>query len=216
MEILFEVKKSKWVLLRNVFRAVVLFKYHEARVLDDFSELVKEIEKFVVCEGFGGRRVNQCGYLAAVNELRKIRDFEDCVQRGSLEDIEIILQDIKNDPFYCLKYESHPFALVNKRNSYGQTPLYVACKNGNFELVNKLLAFKADHRMTVEVDGELESCLEVAVRWMHCSVVKLLLSKDWSKRELKKAKRICRTKEIQLLFDNLGKRKKQFCCVGKR
>lgn len=38
-------------------------------------------------------------------------------------------------------------SLINTKNSFGQTPLYLACKNSNFKLYNLLRRFGADPKI---------------------------------------------------------------------
>lgn len=212
-------KKSKWALLRNVFKAIYLFKRHEACVLTDLNELISELEAIPFDQSYKFMKniINdQSPYIIALKDLRKFQNFESCIQRGSSEDIKSIIQEIQQDPYRQQKNADHPFALINRRNSQGQTPLYVACKNGNFELVSTLLSLNADHLLFSKIDEEQETCLEVAVRWMHNNIVKLLLSKSWGKNDLKKAKRMSRTREMAELFESFSKEKsKFFCCVRK-
>ena len=212
-------KNSKWVLLRNVFKAIFLFKHHEAYVLTDLNELISELEAIPTDKSYKFMKTiinDHSPYNIALKDLRKCQNFEKLVQRGSSEDIRSIIHEIQQDPYMQLKNADHPFAIINRRNSQGQTPLYVACKNGNFELVSTLLLLNADHLLTSKIDGEQETCLEVAIRWMHYNVVKLLLSKNWGKNDFKKAKRMSRTKEMVQLFESFSKEKsKFFCCVRK-
>ena len=92
----------------------------------------------------------------------------------------------------------------------------MACKHGNLEVVQLLLEQGADHLITSVIDGEEESCLEVAVRWAHYKIVEELLKKQWSKKSISKAKKLCRSQEMVQLFN--GKRKNGwfFCCFKKK
>lgn len=213
------VQKSKWVLLRNVFKAIVLLKIHEVEEKNDLNQLIDEIKAIPTDELYriSKRRTrDRSPYSVAIKEIRRQQTFEDSVQRGGPEDIQQILIEIENDPYRLLRNPNHPYALINKRNGKGQTPLYIACKNGNVELVRLLVRLGADYTMTSTVDGEEETCLEVAIRWRHIEVVKILMSKDWDCRVMKKAKRICRSEVILKLLGNDKKKNKYlFCCVRK-
>jgi ankyrin repeat protein len=94
--------------------------------------------------------------------------------------------------------------------------LYIACKHGNLEVVILLLSQNADHLLTSVVDGEEETCLEVAVRWAHFKIVEELLRKDWNKKTLNKAKKLCRTSEMNDLFSGKKKKGLFLCCFKKK
>jgi hypothetical protein len=211
-------KRSKWVLLRNVFKAIVLLKTPEVegKNLSDLLEEIKAIPTDEVYRLSRSRTRDRSPYVRAIKELRRQQIFESSVQRGGPEDIQQILIEIENDPYKLLRNPGHPFALINKRNSKGQTPLYIACKNGNFQLVELFLKLEADHVLTSTVDGEEETCLEVAIRWRHIEIVKLLLTKSWTEKVIKKAERISRLPQIKALFRPFkSKNKLIFCCMSK-
>ena len=65
--------------------------------------------------------------------------------------------------------------------------MYVACKNGNLNIV-KLLILKGANAYILSSIGEEgeENNLQVAVRWKHYEVVNYLLEKvDWTKEDFK-------------------------------
>ena len=129
--------------------------------------------------------------------------------------MEQIKLEIEMDPYRLLRNTSHPLSLLNKRNNSGQTPLYIACKNGNLAVVVLLLAEGADYLLNSAVDGEEESNLEVAVRWGHKKVVVELLKLRWPKAMYLKAKALGRNTEIVALFKKYSKKRSSWCFCGK-
>ncbi|OMJ72448.1 hypothetical protein SteCoe_29102 [Stentor coeruleus] len=211
--------KSKWPLLRNVIRAISLFKSHEVNEAKDVNELIHEINAIPTDKVYRlkrNRSRENSAYIVAIKDLRREQSLIQCVERGKPEDLDQIKLEIEQDPYKLLRNSTHPFSLINKRNREGQTPLYIACKNGNVEVVMLLLAEGADYLMTSIVDGEEETNLEVSVRWGHFKIVEELLKKKWSKNILEKAKKMCRSPEMIGLFKKgMTKKSKWFlcCCI---
>jgi len=56
-------------------------------------------------------------------------------ERGSPSDIVAIKVIIESDPKRYLRDPSDPEHLLNSRDSRGLTPLYVACRSGNKNVV---------------------------------------------------------------------------------
>ena len=46
-----------------------------------------------------------------------------------------------------------PEHLVNKKNNQGQTPLYIAAKNGNMQIVKIIIDNKADYLLKSKVNS---------------------------------------------------------------
>jgi len=109
-------------------------------------------------------------------------------ERGGPEDLEALKKELEEDPYRYLRINSNSLSLVNKRGLNQQTPLYVAAKNGNYEVCKLLLEFNADHLLTSQIENEQETALEVAARWGYTKVMNVLLThRSWPKRILKKA-----------------------------
>lgn len=217
-------KKSKWSLLRNVVRAVALFKSHEANEAEDVNQLIGEIKAIPTDQVYRlnrNRTRDNSAYSVAIKDLRRQQSLIRCVERGSADDLRTIQLEIQQDPYKHLRDSSHPNALINKKSSEGKTPLYIACKNGNLEVVMLLLQQNVDYLITSTVDGEEETCLEVSVRWGHYKIVEELLKKKWNKNILKKAKKLCESREMKSLFNHKKTKggcfiKCFFCCSKKK
>jgi ankyrin repeat protein len=147
----------------------------------------------------------------ALKDLRRAQRLKKCVERGNPDDLEQIKLEIDQDPYKKIRLTSHPLALINKRDTNGQTPLYIACKNGNLEVVMLLLKEKADYLLTSQVEDEQETNLEVAVRWGHKRIVQELLKLKWSKIDLAKAKHLCRADDMCKFFKKSSRKKSCFC-----
>jgi len=80
-----------------------------------------------------------------------------------------------------------PHHLLNKKNQFGHTPLTVAAKNGNLNIVAFLLEEGANPHLTC---GDGENLLQVAARWDMFSIVSYLIEKvEWSAEEVGAAMR---------------------------
>lgn len=211
--------KRKWSLLRNVVRAVALFKTYEVQEAEDVDRLVDEVKRLPTDRMYQlkkSRNRENSAYFVAIKDLRREQNLRKCVERGNLDDINQIKVEIDQDPYKLLRNSSHPLALINKRNSDGQTPLYIACKNGHLDVALLLLSENADYLMTSIIDNEEETNLEVAVRWGHTKIAQELLKLKWPKSVLIKAKALCRTSDMVALFKKQKKKNGCWCFSAKR
>lgn len=46
---------------------------------------------------------------------------------------------------------SDPSHLLNHKNHFGQTPMYIAAKNGNLDVIKLLLSYKANYNIESDV-----------------------------------------------------------------
>jgi hypothetical protein len=99
---------------------------------------------------------------------------------------------LEKDPKRHFYDRSNPAHLINKPNRMNQTPLYVACRNGNLAVVTFLVREGADPHIMSSIDNdEEETPLEVSARWNHKVIVQFLLEKvSWTEAEVKKAIKI--------------------------
>ena len=172
------IKKSHWSLLRNVVKAISLFKTHDTNRADDINDLINDIKKIPTDKAYQmkkSRSRENSAYYNALRDMRREENLLKCVERGNPDDLLQIQMEIDTDPYKLLSKNNHPFALINKRNRDGHTPLYIACKNGNLEVVLLLLKEKVDYLITSKLDNEEENNLEVAIRWGHTKIAEELL-----------------------------------------
>ena len=206
-------RKKYWALLRNVLKAISLFKNLEAKETS-INEIIDEIKKIPTDNDyrlFQYQIRERSAFATALKDLRREQSFLKCVERGHGEDLDQIKIELHDDPYRILRDSSHPLALINKRNQDGLTPLYIACRNGNYEVVKCLLDQNADFLINSSVEKETESNLEVAVRWGHLKIVSELLKHKWPKDVLSKARRLTKDSKILKLLKN-PKKKQSFWC----
>jgi len=68
--------------------------------------------------------------------------------------------------------------LFNERLSNGLTLMYIACREGNFDVLKYMIKNKFNHHVKSKIDNDsnnYESCLQVATRWNHSKIVEYLL-----------------------------------------
>lgn len=212
--------RSKWPLLRNVVKAIQLFKIQDVQSYEDVSCLIKEIQQIPSDNIYRSRRKKEkqasAFTIAIKNHRREIRLFQ-CVERGHPEDLEEIKIQIDEDPYRHILSPHHPHSFINKPGLQGQTPLYVAAKHGNLPIVTYLIEAGGDPLLTSIVnDRELETPLEVASRWGHYRIVEYLLIKfKWPKNIIKRCLKICSNKatlkELKSRSGISTNKKKCFC-----
>ncbi|CAG9332292.1 unnamed protein product [Blepharisma stoltei] len=204
-------KRSHWNLLRNVVKAISLFRNQEIKTYDDIDELLAEIKRLPTNEEYKESQETQleCSpFQIAINDLRNQDKFFSAVERGNSEDLKAISEYIANDPYRYLRLPNHPFSIVNKRNRFGHTPLYIACKNANYDVVELLLKNNADPLITSKVEESYENCLDVAVRWRHVKIVELLLTKEWPRDIIQRAIDKCTQEKIKAMLKTKIKKTK--------
>jgi len=164
--------KRKWQKLYNVFKGINLLKKNIVKTLHQPDEIVENINnsprrKTRVAQSasaFSSFNVTKI----ALDDVRQQDRFFDLVQRGGEKDIPVLLKEIENDPKRHFYDRKSPHHLINKTNRMNQTPIYLACRNGNLSIVKFLIQQEADPHILSDVDDEeKESPLQVAVRWNH-------------------------------------------------
>ena len=77
-----------------------------------------------------------------IDYFRKVKKFFQSVERGSLSDEKTLMRLLKAEgrsPTSQGVAREDPLHLINAKNVFGQTPLYVACKHGNMAIVRFLI-----------------------------------------------------------------------------
>ena len=90
---------------------------------------------------------------------------------------------LENDPKKHMYDIDSPYHILNRFNTHGQSPLYVAAKHGHLDMIIFLIKQGADPRVPSIIENEeSESILEVSVRWSHVHIASYLLKqyKHWS------------------------------------
>ena len=205
--------RSKWTTLRSVFRAVTLFRTSEAQVINNEEDLSKALE----ASPFKNRAISLqgCGPSNFDEHFREER-YYDLIAKGSPEDIYEIDEILHKDRRSYLHNPGDSKSLLNAPNRMGQTPLYIATKNGNLAMVKYLIGKEANPLIKSKVsDTEEESNLLVGARWKHIKLVEFYLEfYTWPDEELKKAKMFAGNAAIKhLLNKHMNQSKGCFFCI---
>jgi hypothetical protein len=126
----------------------------------------------------------------ALDSFRDQHVFFEALESASKKDLPLIKKILQKDPKANLYDADSPYRLANKPNHRGYTPLYVACKNGNLDLVRLLIEHQANPYQLINVGPNMkESILLVAARWGHIELMKYLTGSNfmWSEKELRRA-----------------------------
>ena len=195
-------RKDYWALLRNVIKAVALFRSCEAEQAQVGSVVdgILQIPTDRTYQQLHRQNKENSPESIAIKDIRRDQRLIECIERGSPADLETIKELVDSDPYKHLVLSSSPHSFINKKSLQGYSPLYSACKHGNLEVVKLLLALGADHSLACVVDNETEDCLEVAVRWGHTKVVELLLTKNWPKASHTRAYKAARAPQMRKLL----------------
>lgn len=127
--------------------------------------------------------------------MRRKESIYTRISSGLKSDVKIISKLLDTDPSANLYSPFHPMHVLNKPLWNDQTPLYIACKNGNVDCVKLLLSRGANATIKSKIgETEFESILSVSVRWSKLDVVRILLSEEygveWPKEDFKSAWRV--------------------------
>lgn len=72
----------------------------------------------------------------ALEDLRKRERFFSLLQIGGQNSLQELKQYFEADPKKYIRDLNDPESLSNKKNADGESPLYVACRNGHLEVFN--------------------------------------------------------------------------------
>jgi ankyrin repeat protein len=196
--------ESKWRILRSTVRAISLFKTQDVRdccleTLDD------EFSTVPVATALQSKKSNS-DFKEAIDSYRRRERFRRALTEGGAEDLEALQREIAADPRRFMSAGTNSRSLVNALIE-GQTPLYIAAKNGHREVVHFLLVNGADFQTLSDFDSAQETCLEVAVRWHYIPVIQELMKKSWPSATLKRCERMTDNKEVKKLL-----KRPKACC----
>jgi ankyrin repeat protein len=77
--------------------------------------------------------------MMAIDEIRTAERLFEFVAIGGEKEIKLVNKELFIDPKRHIYDKKDPNHLINRYNRLRQTPLYVACKNGNLQMVKFLL-----------------------------------------------------------------------------
>lgn len=148
--------------------------------------------------------------------------------KGDLESIKKIDILCENDPNFYYDDEDER-RLINFSDDWNRTPLYIACENGNLELVKSLLDLRASLFIAAkrdeddDEDDEGETPLECASRWGYKKLVEEIAFRSIAKNDprvgnmIHKAKKCASNKACKEILKKYSKGYKkpkgQFACT---
>lgn len=226
-----EVKKKipKWKTLKSVFHSLLLFNREEVKSIDNAHAISQEVEQFELRKQPNNtssilQPIKANATQDALDLLRRINILCDCAAVGSPGDLDKIRNILKNDPKRYLWAPEDAEHIINSYNSQGQTPIHIAAKNGNLEVVRLLVESRANHQLKSKAqphDKSGETPLDVAVRWDHLSIVNYLLQnckhdvQDLAKTVMLTQNVAIKKKIMSYIKQNKGRRKFSLFACGK-
>lgn len=120
---------------------------------------------------------------------------------------------IEKDNSKFMKFENSHNYLLNRANSQGQRPLYLACKNGHLEIV-KFLISKRTMINLHNLNDTQSTPLSIAVKEHRIQIIKLLLSKHrYQRTEILRLKQTTKNSDILRILDRSlpGKNGRKSC-----
>lgn len=188
---------SKWRILRSTVRAVTLFRNHDVR--DCNLESLADDINIMPTSATPKAHKSSSDFREAVEDYRRKERFQRALTVGGANDLEEIKKELDADPRRFMVSKSSSRSLVNNLIE-GQTPLYIASKNGHRDVIHFLLNQGADHLALSICDENQETCLEVAVRWHYIPVIQELMRKAWPANIIKRCLKATGNKEVKKLL----------------
>ena len=150
-----------WLKIRNVFKSIKLMRVNIVKPLQNPEDIITDINnsprrKRTSILSWSSLNLTKC----ALDDVRKIDRFFELIQEGGDKNIQKLLEELENDPKKHIYDRKNPNHLINRPNRLEQTPVYVACRNGNLSIVKFLLEQEADPHLKSSVSRkEQESIL---------------------------------------------------------
>ncbi|KAL4450272.1 hypothetical protein ABPG74_008978 [Tetrahymena malaccensis] len=186
---------KRWKKISIVMKSIQAFQKSEIKNIlpNDIEEEIKNSPSPRKKKDEGHKAFNYEQDFEMVKILDNYRRIEELCQlckNGSPQDLEKIKNIIQNDPKRYIRSPDDPEHLINKLNSQGFFPLYIACMNQNIEIVKFLLKIGAIPNIKTK---NQDTCLEVAARWRYVNIVQILLQYEskLDTRDLENSRRAC-------------------------
>lgn len=217
---------KNWSVLLSIAKAVKKLNYIEVKSIDKTEEIDDEINAFRKKKEVSIQR-NDGGAESFFNFERKADTDEEKEQIILIRELHLIFEDIREGKFanlnrvicfYMKDIKRNIFSnkddyLINKPNSDGFTPLYVACINGHLNYVKALINADSNHLIKVKD----ESVLDAALRWNQLSVFEYLMTLSWPKEYIVTCKKLSENLQVnsrikQIIACEYKKRRKSTSC----
>ncbi|EWS71980.1 ankyrin repeat protein (macronuclear) [Tetrahymena thermophila SB210] len=158
---------------------------------------------------------SQKNYKQAFDEIRRKEKMSFLCERGSEEDIKCIKQLLETDPRKYLRDTKDPEHFLSSRNVKGLTPIYIACKNGNLEVVKFLIKSNCNYMVTSKIQKQLEETpFETALRWNHVEICKFMLEKCiFEDKYLISCLPLCQNQSMKTIIESKIKKKSTACNI---
>lgn len=206
------IKNKHWRMLRNAFHAACLLRCQEAESVTNISLLVRSVQKIPTDQTYRNHKEKEKfknSLSQAVKAYRTEQSIFQIIEKGNPQEIDLLVNILKNDPKRFLRGSNTANFILNIKNSAGLTPLIISCRNGSLEFVKFLLENGADWKLRTSLDNE--NALESAARWGHYRIVKELMQKSWTKKEILSAYKMAENDKVKKALKPQSKSKKSCC-----
>jgi len=178
--------RKKWAKLGNVIHSLALLQRQEVKNIVRSDDMNAEITSFNIGQTKPVSASARTHDFLAKNDfagdafdfVRRVQMFCECAAIGSPEHIKEMIKMIDRDPKKFILEPNDPQHLLNKTNNQGWTPLYIAAKYGNLEVVKLLIEKKANYQIKCRANpnqSKEELPIKVASKWGYAEVVDYLL-----------------------------------------
>jgi hypothetical protein len=185
-----DLRRKHWRNLSNVFKGVVMFKQSETSQVNDIEELLENVRSSTSTIIEKKRSIGDTG--KAIQEYRLSELVFTLIARGSQADLDQLEKLVLEDPKRYIRPSTDSTSLVNRPSPAGVRPIVEAARYGHCHIVQYLLDTGANpHLPSRAGPDEDENALEVACRWSHLEIVRLLLGgSKWTRQEIKFARKV--------------------------
>lgn len=216
---------KNWSFLFSVAKVFNKLSKVDAKIINDPIEIDREIEIFrqkkesskILCRTTQIPQEEGCGSIMA-EEIRNIGAYHQVIEEIKdghpsllIHAINFFMKDRKRN----VVSNTNEY-LINKPNSDGVTPLYLACVHGHLEYVKAFIKADANHLVL----SKEESVIEASLRWNHLKIFEYLITLEWPKEYIMNCLRLSKSLEENprlkaLISSKLRKiRKTNSCCFS--